>query len=185
MSRSAYSAQPFGVARTCPRACAGSGSARRRGSAPARSAGDGRGRPRGSRSTPRPRAGTRVLPERRVPRATGPAEVLGRARVVHRRRAAGRRDHRLARAAPASGMSKCVPSSSATVRVEQLLVPALERVDALDRARRVVSRGARSPRRRSAPGRMRSATWRHRVLDAVQLVPAPRVGLVEVERRCR
>ena len=33
----------------------------------------------------------------------------------------------------------------------------------------------------SAPGMMRSATCAHRVLDAVQLLPTPRVGLVEVE----
>ena len=36
------------------------------------------------------------LAERRVPRPPGPGEVFARARVVHGRRAARRRDHRLA-----------------------------------------------------------------------------------------
>ena len=64
--------------------------------------------------------------------------------------------------------------------VEQLLVPALERVDALDRAGgiglEVLDHGVDVGAGDDALGDLA-----HRVLDAVQLVPPPRVRLVEVE----
>ena len=65
--------------------------------------------------------------------------------------------------------------------VEQLLVPRAERVDAVDRARRIVLEvldhlvDGRS-------GHDALGDLAHRVLDAMELVPSPGVRLVEVER---
>ena len=119
------------------------------------------------------------LAERRVPGAARAAEVLRRARVVHRRRATRRGDHRLD-ALHRLGDVEVHAVELGDGAVQQLLVPALERVDALDGARRVglevlddgVDVGAGDDALRDLA---------HRALDAVQLVPPPRVGLVEVE----
>ena len=119
------------------------------------------------------------LAERGVPGASGSREVLGRAGVVHRGGAAGRRDHRLH---PLHGLGdvevRAVELGDGGV--EQLLVPPPELVDALDGAVRVglevldhlVDGGA-------GEDPLRDRT--HRVLDPVELLPAPGVRLVEVE----
>ena len=100
------------------------------------------------------------LAQRRVPGAAGAAEVLRRARVVHRGRAAGRGDHRLD-ALHRLGDVEVGAVELGDRAVEQLLVPAPELVDALDGAGGSVSRCSITSST-VAPGRMRSPTrpWR-------------------------
>ena len=74
------------------------------------------------------------LAERRVPGASGPAEVLRRARVVHRRRATGLRDHRLD-ALHRLGDVEVHAVELGDRRVHQVLQPGAQVVLALDRAR--------------------------------------------------
>ena len=69
------------------------------------------------------------------------------------------------------------------VRVDQLLVPPLERPRRPRSPGPGRTRAARPPRRGTAPGRIRSPTAAIAVLDPVQLVPAERVGVLEVELR--
>src|SRR5262245_538225 len=78
----------------------------------------------------------RRLAERRIPGAARSREVLARSRVVLRGRATGRRDHRLATVQRLGD----VEVRAVEVRdrgVDELLVPVLERVDAVDRPVRV------------------------------------------------
>ena len=65
-------------------------------------------------------------------------------------------------------------------RVDEILVPGLELVDAVDRARRIVLEvfedlGERRARQDAF------ADLAHRFLDAVELLPAPLVRVVQVE----
>ncbi len=80
------------------------------------------------RLTPQREAG---LAQGRVPGATGSAEVLGRTRVVHGGRAAGRRDHRLD---PLDGLGDVEVHAVHGVdgRVHQLLEPVPEVLGAFD-----------------------------------------------------
>ena len=119
------------------------------------------------------------LAERRVPGPARPAEVLRRARVVHRRRAARRRDHRLH---PADRL-RDVEVHAVQLddgRIEEVLEPFTELVDTVDHTCRValevLDHGVdgltgQDPLRDGA----------HRVLDAVQLRPTPLVRLGQVE----
>ena len=77
-------------------------------------------------------------------------------------------------------MSKCVPSSSAIVwsirswfHCRNSSTPSTVRLASWSRWSATATT--------DSPGRMRAATSRMRLLDPVQLLPAPRVGLVEVE----
>ena len=88
------------------------------------------------------------LAQRRVPGAAGPAEVLGRARVVHRGRAARGRDHRLD-LPDRRGDVEVHAVELDDGRVEQVLQPRAERVDTLDRAVGIGARGASRRRRRA------------------------------------
>src|SRR6266511_2894018 len=119
------------------------------------------------------------LPECRVPRTAGAAEVLGRARVVHRRRAARRGDHRLD---PLDGV-RDVEVHAVELgdrRVEQVLQPLAELVDTFDGAvgirLEVLDHGIKR-----LPGQDALGHLAHRAFDAVELLPTPRVGLGEVE----
>ena len=120
------------------------------------------------------------LAQRRVPGAAGAAEILGRPRVVHRRRAAGRRDHRLD-LLHRVGDVEVHPVELGHGAVEQGLQPRPELVDALDGALRVgveqLDHRADRLTREDA-----LAHGPHRVLDAAQLVPAPLVRLARLDR---
>src|SRR5579859_3690403 len=121
----------------------------------------------------------RGLPLRRVPRAARPGEVLARARVVHRGRAARWRDHGLA---PAQ-WRRDVEVGAVELGdgpVDELLIPTLERVDTFDGARRVMVEVI-GDRRDALSGQYPLGYCAHALLDAVQLFPTPRVGLVEIE----
>src|SRR5829696_4761271 len=119
------------------------------------------------------------LAERRVPGPAGPGEVLRRARVVHRRRAAGRGDHGLD-PLDRVGDVEVDAVELGDGRVEQVLQPPPELVDAFDGARRVglevLDHGVERLAGQDALGHLA-----HGAFDAVQLVPAPRVSLGELE----
>src|SRR5947209_4709532 len=131
-------------------------------------------------------AGAHLLPERkacrterRVPRAAGTREVLARAGVVHRGRAAGRRDHRLA-ALQRLGDVEVHAGEHGNGPVDEVLVPSAELVDTLDRPRRVGVEVLDHPGDRLAR-KDALADDLHLMLDAVQFLDAPRVRLVEVQ----
>ncbi len=118
-------------------------------------------------------------PLRGIPGAPGAGEVLSRTRVVHRRRAAGWGDHRLD-APHGRGDVEVHAVERGDRGVEQLLVPGPELVDALDHPAGI-GLEVRDHLVDGRAGEDALGDLGHRVLDAVQLLPTPRVGLVEVE----
>ena len=119
------------------------------------------------------------LAERRVPRPAGPAEVLRRSRVVHRSRAAGRSDHRLD-PLDRVGDVEVRAVELGDRRVEQVLQPLAELVDAFDGAVGIGFEMVDHDIERLA-GQDALGHLAHRVLDAVELVPTPHVRLGQVE----
>ena len=120
------------------------------------------------------------LAQRRVPRAAGPREVFARSRVVHRGRAAGRRDHRLA---PLQRRARCRSACRSSRRSSCRSAPGSTR--GTRRRPRSCASGSWSrcsiDRVDRLAGEDALADELHLVLDAVQLVDTPRVRLVEVE----
>ena len=119
------------------------------------------------------------LAQRRVPGTAGAAEVLRGARVVHRRRAARRGDHRLD-PLDRVGDVEMHAVELGDRRVEQVLQPPAELVDTFDGA---VGIGLEvvDDRVERLPGQDPFGHLAHGAFDAVELVPSPRVGLGEVE----
>ena len=120
------------------------------------------------------------LAERRVPRPPRTGEVFARAGVVHGRRAAGRCDHGLA-TTDRLGDVEVDAVERGDGGVDQLLVPALEGVDAFDDPGRVRLERGRSLRSSDGTRSDLVAHLCHPVLDAVQLVPPELVGVLEIE----
>src|SRR3954454_7918392 len=127
-----------------------------------------------------PRGEVRVA-ERRVPRAAGTREVLRWAGVVHRRRAARWCDHRLA-AVERRRNVEMLAIEVVDRAVDQVLDPREQRALAFDHASRirleVVDR-----RMEVGTGQDAVAAGGDVTLDAPQLLPTPRVRLVQIELR--
>ena len=169
----------FAVARDEAEHALDSARACRRGTRPARPAGDGRAPPRGSRCSPPSTAGSGSRPSSGTTCGrAGRSLRSGPCSTSRPRRRAARSSPRTAAAARA--MSKCVPLSSeivwsmsswfqrwnsSTPSIGAVVVG----VEVLDH---LVDRRA---------GQDALADAAHRVLDAVQLLPTPRVRLLEVE----
>ena len=119
------------------------------------------------------------LAERRVPRTARPAEVLARTGVVHRRRTTWRCDHRLATPDRIGDVEVDAVHGCDGV-VDELLVPPLELVDAVDAVSRIVLHVVEHLVQR-AVGQDQLADLGHPRLDASQFAPPPCVGLLEVE----
>ena len=116
----------------------------------------------------------------RPPHGARAGEVLARRRVVDRRRpGSGAIWHSIARSG--SAMSKCVPVRSASVRSARSCIQSRNASASVELPCRVgVEGGHGVGHRGTGAGDLRRRS-RHLGLDAVQLLPAPRVGLVEVD----
>ncbi len=80
-----------------------------------------------------------------------------------------------------SGMSKCVPAISSRVRVARVLHPVPEALLPSMRRAGSASRAATASSS-EPPGTILSRHLGHLVLDALELLEAPRIGLFEVDR---